>query len=169
MMNGHKINTAWSRLLGLALAIVFCTTIGAQTPEEADRAYKELIEMRIDTGISKDTFYIKAMECCRIQRNLLIASPTGVASYTKAQSTLKSLYPFVRSGAGYYSQAHRDSLAVIYAKMAVDIAMMQEMRDQGLRTTPDYPSLVYFVATRTYNAGQNDSQKYVDFASEREY
>lgn len=162
MMNGLKINTAWSRLIGLALAIIFCTTIGAQTAEEADRAYKELIEMRIDTGISKDTFYIKAMECCRIQRNVLIASPTGVASYTKAQSTLKSLYPFVRSGAGYYSQAHRDSLAVIYAKMAVDIAMMQEMHDQGLRTTPDYPSLVYFVAARTYNAGQNDSQKYVE-------
>jgi len=162
MKSENHINTGWCRLIGLALTVIFYTTVCAQTAEEADRAYKKLIEMRIDTGISKDTFYTKALECCRIHRNVLVSTPTGVTSYAKAQSTLKSLYPFVRSGAGYYSQGHRDSIAIIYAKMAVDIAMMQEMRDQGLRTAPDYPSLVYYVAARTYNAGQNDSQQYIE-------
>lgn len=146
----------------LSLSQFIILPLGAQTAEDADRAYKELIEMRMDTAVSKDTFYAKVLECSRIQRSVLIASPMGVAAYAKAQSTLKSLYPFIRSGAGYYSQAHRDSLALIYAKMAVDIAIMQEMRDQGLRTMPDYPNFVYFVASRTYNAGQNDPQQYVE-------
>ena len=146
----------------LSLSQFLILPVGAQTAEDADRAYKKLIEMRIDTGVSKDSFYVKALECCRIQRNVLLATPTGIAAYAKAQSTLKSLYPFVRSGAGYYSQAHKDSAAIVYAKMAVDIAMMQEMRDQGLRTTPDYPNFVYYVASRTYNAGQDDPQQYVE-------
>ena len=146
----------------LSLSQFIILPLGAQTAEDADRAYKELIEMRMDTAVSKDTFYAKVLECSRIQRSVLIASPMGVAAYAKAQSTLKSLYPFIRSGAGYYSQARRDSLALIYAKMAVDIAIMQEMRDQGLRTMPDYPNFVYFVASRTYNAGQNDPQQYVE-------
>lgn len=154
------------RWMMIALSFIIChlsfNPANAQTAEEADRAYKQLIEMRIDTGISKDSFYIKVLECCRIQRNVLLSTPTGVTGYAKAQSTLKSIYPFVCSGAGYYSQSHRDSIAIVYAKMAVDIAMMQEMRDQGLRTTPDYPKFVYFTAARTYNAGQNDPQQYVE-------
>ena len=162
MFSEYHISTAWHRLFGVALAMILGTNVWAQTAADADRAYKELIEMRIDTGISKETFYAKAMECCRIQRNVLVATPMGVAGFANAQSTLKSLYPFVRSGAGYYSQAHQDSVAIIFAKMAVDIAMMQEMRDQGLRSTPDYPNFVYYVASRTYNAGQNDPQQYVD-------
>ena len=162
MFYGNNTNFVWHRLIGLVLTWALCTALWAQTAEDADRAYKQLIEMRIDTGISKDSFYVKALECCRLQRNVLLSTPKGIAGYAKAQSTLKSLYPFVRSGAGYYSQSRRDSIAIVYAKMAVDIAMMQEMRDQGLRTTTDYPNFVYYVASRTYNDGQNDPQHYIE-------
>lgn len=150
------------RIAGLTLACILCLTTWGQTAEDADRAYKELIEMRIDTGLNKEVFYAKALECCHMQRSVLMSTPMGVSGFAKAQSTLKALYPFVRSGAGYYSQARRDSIAIVFAKMAVDIAMLQEMRDQGLRSAPDYPNFVYYVASRTYNAGQNDPQQYAE-------
>lgn len=144
----------WSLLLVLMLA--YCPAWG-QTVEEADRAYKDLITMRQDTSFTKDQMYSKAMYITKIYQQHLISTPSGVEGFNKAQSMLKSLYPFIRSGAGYYSQAHQDSIAVVYAQMAVDIAMMPEMQGQGLRNSPDYPNFVYYVASRTYNAGHYEA------------
>ena len=83
-----------------------------------------------------------------------MSTSKGLNDFSKTQDVLKSLYTIVRSGAGYYSQKQQDSIAITYAQMAVDIAMMQEMRDHGLRTGSDYPNFVYYVASRTYNAGK---------------
>jgi hypothetical protein len=110
--------------------------------------------MRTDTAVSKEDFYGKVLSCCHEYKTMLLSTPSNVENYHKVQSIIKSLYPFVRSGAGYYSQHQQDSVAFNYAQTAVDIAMMKEMKDQGLRTSLDYPNLVYYVASRTYNANR---------------
>ena len=118
--------------------------------------------MRNDTAVNKAVFYAKTLSCCQEYKNMLMATPSGLDSYGKTKSVLKSLYAFVRSGAGFYSQHQQDSTALIYAKTAVDIAMMKEMKDEGLRTSPDYPNFVIFVGSRIFNQGQyEDAIRYL--------
>ena len=117
-------------------------------------SYKQLTIMRSDASLTKEEFYAKVMDCSKEYRTMLLSQPSNVPGYKKTQEVLKALYPFVRSGAGYYSQQHQDSIAILYAQEAVDLAMMKEMQDQGLRHTPDYPSFVYYVASRAFNTEQ---------------
>jgi len=129
--------TCQCRLMAMVCIVIWTVLpIKSQTISDAENAYKELTLMRTDTSVSKVVFYAKVMSVTKAFRQQLLSTPSGVNGYAKAQSMLKSLFPFVRSGAGYYSQNHQDSMAVLFAKTAVDIAMMQEMRDQGLRKSP---------------------------------
>ena len=126
------------------------------------RSYLELLEMRNDTAVNKVVFYARTLACCQEYKALLLSTPSGLSGYDKAKSVMKSLYSFVRSGAGYYSQQHQDSIALNFAQTAVDIAMLKEMQDQGLRTMPDYPNLVIFVGSRVFNMGKyEDAVKYL--------
>jgi len=118
--------------------------------------------MRNDTAVNKAVFYAKTLSCCQEYKSMLLATPSGLDSYGKTKSVLKSLYSFVRSGAGFYSQHQQDSTALVYAQTAVDIAMMKEMKDEGLRTSPDYPNFVIFVGSRIFNQGKyEDAIRYL--------
>lgn len=133
-----------------------------QASDDPYESYKQLLLMRSDTAVTKEMLYNKAMACSQEYRTMLYSLPTSVAGYAQTQEVVKSIYSFIRSGAGYYSQQHQDSIAMIFARTAVDIAMMKEMKDQGLRATPDYPSFVYFVASRSFNAeNYEDAAKYL--------
>lgn len=126
----------------------------AQTMADADAMYKQFMFMRADTSFTKEQIYVKALECSKAYKNILTATPSGVDGYDKCKSVLVSLYPFLKGGAGHCSQAHKDSLAMVFAKTAINVAMMKEMQNEGLRKDNYYPQLVYFVAARTYNAEQ---------------
>ena len=139
-------------LWGVLILAICTTSAKAQTMAQADEAYKQLIMMRSTDSISKEDIYMKAFECCRSYKQILISSPSGVESFDKSRSVLASLYPFLKAGAGYYSQLKKDSIAIVFAREAVDIAMMKEMASENLRKDSYYPNLVYFVAARTYNS-----------------
>lgn len=138
--------------LGLVLVLVFLSTaMHGQTIAQADNTYKQFIMMRSVDSISKDEIYMKSLECARAYKQVLINSPKGVENYDKSCMLLASLFNFLKAGAGYFSQARKDSAAVIFAREAVDLAMMTEMREKNLRQDRYYPELVYFIAARTYN------------------
>ena len=150
-INQHK---PWWVVLILALCT---TTASGQTMAQADAAYKELVMMRNIDTISKSDIYMKTFDCCRAYKHILISSPSGVESFDKSRSVLASLYPLLKAGAGFYSQTKQDSVAMAFAREAVDLAMMKEMAEEKLRKDSYYPNLVYFVAARTYNAEDYES------------
>ena len=133
------------------ILLITATTVHGQTIRQADQLYREFIKMRSIDSISKEDIYNKALECSRSYKQVLISSPKGVENYEKSATILASLYPFLKAGAGFNSQARKDSVAIIFAKEAVDLAMMKEMADKNLRKDNYYSELVYFVAARTYN------------------
>lgn len=165
-------NSSMCRAVCLALGLfVSVAMLHAQSIEEADDSYEQLCEIQADTTFTKDDFYKKALQCCQAYMVAITNTSRTTASYEHARTMLKNLYPFARAAAGYYSQADQDSVAMDYARTAVDIAMMEEMRDQGLRTMPDYPSFVYYVASHTYNNHQYEwavkyLKEYVEVADE---
>lgn len=142
------------RILYIAMLSICALSAKAQTMADADAMYKQFMFMRADTSFTKEQIYVKALECSKAYKNILTATPSGVDGYDKCKSVLVSLYPFLKGGAGHCSQAHKDSLAMVFAKTAINVAMMKEMQNEGLRKDNYYPQLVYFVAARTYNAEQ---------------
>lgn len=142
------------KFLYIAMLSICSLSAKAQTMTDADAMYKQFMFMRADTSFTKEQIYVKALECTRAYKNILTATPSGVDGYDKCKSVLVSLYPFMKGGAGHCSQEHKDSLAMVFAKTAIGVAMMKEMQNEGLRKDNYYPQLVYFVAARTYNAEQ---------------
>lgn len=142
------LRTFW---LFLGLVLSTCHVYGQQAAD-TEMTFKQLIMMRNDTSVTKEEFYQKSMVYCESCINNLLSTPSSLTGYEDAKSKLKSAYSLIRSGAGYYSQVHQDSMALVFAKVAVDIAMMPEMKDMKLRESPDYPQFVYFVGSRVYNA-----------------
>ena len=142
------------RFFYIAMLAICSLSARAQTMTEADAMYKQFMFMRADTSFTKEQIYVKALECSKAYKSILTATPSGVDGYDKCKSVLMSLYPFLKGGAGHCSQAHKDSLAMVFAKQAIGVAMMKEMQNEGLRKDSYYPQLVYFVAARTYNAEQ---------------
>lgn len=103
--------------LGLVLVLVFLSTaMHGQTIAQADNTYKQFIMMRSVDSISKDEIYMKSLECARAYKQVLINSPKGVENYDKSCMLLASLFNFLKAGAGYFSQARKDSAAVIFAR-----------------------------------------------------
>ena len=140
-----------------SLLLVICTlSAKAQTLADADAMYKQFMFMRADTSFTKDQIYLKALACSKAYKDILIATPSGADGFDKCKSVLTSLFPFLKGGAGHFSQAQKDSMAMDFAKTAIGVAMMKEMQNEGLRKDSYYPQLVYFVAARTYNAEQYD-------------
>ena len=144
------------RILYIAMMVICLLSAKAQTMADADAMYKQFMLMRADTSFTKEQIYVKALECTRAYKAILTATPSGADGFDKCKSVLTSLYPFLKGGAGHSSQEHKDSLAVVFAKTAIGVAMMKEMQNEGLRKDNYYPQLVYFVAARTYNAEQYD-------------
>lgn len=144
--------------LGLVLVLVFLSTaMHGQTIAQADNTYKQFIMMRSVDSISKDEIYMKSLECARAYKQVLINSPKGVENYDKSCMLLASLFNFLKAGAGYFSQARKDSAAVIFAREAVDLAMMTEIAKRicvRIATTPSssissLPALITLRTTRT--------------------
>ena len=167
------------KVVGLVLGLLFPVSMAwGQTMEEADKEYKALLEMQnqmaSDTTVTQERFLEAALACSQTFVTVLKSLPSGVEDYATAKNILLSVCPLVKSGAGYFSQAQKDDLAVEYAQAAVEISMMSEMRDQELRKTPDYPSLVYFVASHKFNARQFEPaakylQEYLDVTDVTEH
>ena len=144
------------RILYIALMVICSLSAKAQTMADADAMSKQFMLMRADTSFTKAQIFAKALECSKAYKAILIATPSGADGFDKCKSTLTSLFPFLKGGASNSSQAHNDSLALVFAKTAIGVAMMKEMQNEGLRKDNYYPQLVYFVAARCYNAEQYD-------------
>lgn len=142
------------RILYIAMLALWGLTVKGQSLADADAMYKQFMFMRADTSYTKEQIYVKALECTKVYKEILNATPSGADGFDKCKSVLTSLYPFLKGGAGHCSQEHKDSLAMVFAKTAIGVAMMKEMQNEGLRKDNYYPQLVYFVAARTYNAEQ---------------
>ena len=167
-LNKQKRINIQHKVLGLVLGLLLPASMAwGQTMEDADKEYNALVEMENDTSVTKERFLESALACSQTVVTVLKSLPRGVEDYATAKSILMSLCPLVKSGAGYYSQAGKDDLAVNFAQAAVEISMMNEMRDQELRKTPDYPNLVHFVASHKFNDKQYELaakylQEYLD-------
>lgn len=93
------------------------------------------------------------MECYEGYTAVLTSLPHDSPDYLQAKRVLKSLRPYMQIAAGYYSSKREQPAALPYAQAFVDIPLMEAFVTDRFDQDEDYPTLVYFAASGTFNAG----------------
>lgn len=136
----------------LACAGVACQPVSAQSIESAESAYKTFVRLNNENG-DKASMYATLYQSCKEYIAVLNASTPGSAAYTQAQSALRDMFPYLQKGAIFNSQKGAQRNALLYAQTYVDIPLMQAFKGVQLSKDSYYPTMVYFAASGTYNAG----------------
>ena len=136
----------------LLIAVIVCSSsIRSQTLDDAESAYRNVILMYNSADFTKDTTYQQALACGRMYQRILRQTPRNADQYAKCLSRLKEIVTIMQNAASYHSQLRQDSAAIVYAREAIDISMMKEMSNQGLRQASNYSNLLMFTISRMYN------------------
>ena len=93
------------------------------------------------------------MECYEGYTALLKSVSHDHPDYIQAKKALRSLRPYMQIAAGYYSSKRDQPSALPFAQAFVDIPMMEAFATDRFAQDEDYPTMVYFAASGTYNAG----------------
>lgn len=157
-----------SRLLltvrGLTLTLLLLTgmTVGAQTLEQADAAYKEFVRLN-NTGGDRAEMFRNLYIIYNGYATAIAKMPKGGDRYNLVKAALMTVYPYLQNAAGYYSQNNDQQQATFFARACVDMPLMDAFTGENFQKDNYYPTIVYFAACNTYNAGDyNGSIKYLN-------
>lgn len=156
-MKQHQINTiAW--LINIAALIAICffpCTATAQSMAQSDRALKEFVMLN-NSGGNKSEMYRALQTCYQGYINIVKSNYQG-DDYNQARESLKIIYPYLQSAAGYYSQINNQRMATFFACAYVDMPMLDAFRDERFSHDSYYPTIVYFAASNSFNSGDYEA------------
>ena len=122
----------------------------AQTIESAGKAFDRFVTLYTG-GLRGDELYNALLDACNENMSL----GTGAASSAdemEARNNLIKLWPYLRNAAAHYSQSGDSRKALTFAKAYVDIPLMGIFDDVHIEKDDQYPTLVYFAASGSYNS-----------------
>src|SRR5574344_69757 len=143
------------RLVYVVLTVfLFCchTAVTGQTVQQADAAFKEFVRLN-NNGGDRSQMFASLYTCYQDYVAVLKSASSGSPSYIQAKNALKTIYPYLQNGAGFYSQNGDQAHATQFAKAYVDMPLMDQFRGETLPKDNYYPTIVYFAACNTYNDG----------------
>lgn len=143
-------------LIIIVIAIgLFPFTATGQSVEQSDVALKEFVRLN-NSGGNKTEMYRALQTCYQGYINVIKTNSQG-ADYNQARESLKIIYPYLQNAAGYYSQNNDQRMATFFARAYVDMPMLDAFRDEPFAHDNYYPTIVYFAASNTFNAGDYEA------------
>ena len=140
----------------IAIAICLFPLIAtAQSVEQSDMALKEFVRLNNSGGNKADMY--RALQTCYQGYINIVKSNSREADYNQARESLKIIYPYLQNAAGYYSQNNDQRMATFFARAYVDMPMLDAFRDEQFAHDNYYPTIVYFAASNTFNAGDYEA------------
>lgn len=122
----------------------------AATPSED--AYTAFNKLRA-SGANENSIYSSLHECFKTSLNQLNASQPGSEQQTAAIKTLVNIYPFLKTGAFYFSNNNNQNNALVFACAYIDASMHPATRNLLTARDEQYATLAYFAASGLYNRG----------------
>ena len=95
----------------------------AQTAQEADAAFKEFVRLNNTNG-DRATMFNTLYTCYTGYVAVINRSSKGSESYNQAKVSLKTIYPYLQNGAGFFSQNGNQQNATAFARACVDLPLM---------------------------------------------
>ena len=150
----------YSKRKSLALALGLMISVmpfeaSAQTVEQSEAALKEFVRLN-NGGGNRSDMYQALQVCYQGYLNVVNAGPSH-GSYEQARESLKLIYPYLQSAAGFYSQNGDQRRATWFARACIDMPLLDAFRDERFTHDGYYPTIVYFAASNTFNAGDYEA------------
>nr|MBP7471916.1 caspase family protein [Prevotella sp.] len=138
------------------LMVAICLPLSAQTTQDADAAFKEFVRLNNTNG-DRTTMFNMLYTCYTDYVAIINHSSKGSDTYNQAKVALKTIYPYLQNGAGFFSQNGNQQNATAFARACVDLPLMDAFIGETFQHDNYYPTIVYFAACNTYNASDYTS------------
>src|SRR5574344_964993 len=133
-----------------------CLPLSAQTVQEADAAFKEFVRLN-NMGGDRTSMFNTLFTCYTDYVAVINRSSKGSDAFNQAKTALKTIYPYLSNGAGFFSQNGNQQNATLFARAGVDLPLMEAFSGETFQHNNYYPTIVYFAACNTYNSGDYDN------------
>lgn len=144
--------SAHIRLLTLLLLVLLGASFArAQQLGTLEEKYQLFLKQRRNQ--EQEQSFRTLMECYEGYTAVLNSVPHDSPDFLQAKRVLKNLRPYMQIAAGYFSSKREQPAALPYAQAFVDIPLMEAFATDRFDQDEDYPTLVYFAASGTFNGG----------------
>ena len=147
------------KYLSVLVSVLICGMLPAQIVSDAAKSY-EIFATYNSNGSQGDELYDPLYECFQTGMALLNSSMANSDGEVEAKNILKSIWPHLYNAAVYYQNTDPEK-SVRFARAYVDIPMHGSFSRVSLEKGEQYPMIVYYAASRTFNAREyKDAIKY---------
>lgn len=153
MKNRAIITILFSSLIGIA-------QLHAQSMDQAEASRQQFNRLRAE-GAGETDIYNALYRCYGEYASCLAASDPHTPQYAQSKSALRELWPFLQAGAAWHSSHGNQKNALMLAQAYMDVTLMPAFKGEQFVQDDYFPTMAYFAASGTYNAGQYD--KAIDY------
>lgn len=139
----------------VCIGLCNATLLRAQSIDQAHANYQQFNKLRAGNA-DEANIYTTLYQCYKDYAAVLSASGPNTPAYTQARSALREMYPFLQSGAAYNSSHGNQQNALLFAQAFMDVPLMEAFRGESFAHDDYFPTMAYFAASSTFNAGNYD-------------
>ena len=136
----------------VVVSFVLCIPVlaGAQKIDYAEKYYREYLA-KIQSS-DKASAYDSLWESYQAYMRILKNTQRGDPENRQAKDGLLEVYPHLENAAAFYNNNRMQAKALQCAQAFVDLPMMPDFKGETFSKSRDYPTMVYFAASGTYNS-----------------
>lgn len=132
----------------------------AQSIDQAEASRQQFNRLRAE-GANETNIYSALYRCYGEYAAYLATADSHTPQYAQAKNALRELWPFLQAGAAYHSSHGDQKSALMLAQAYIDVTLMAAFKGEQFVQDDYFPTMAYFAASGTYNAGQYE--KAIDY------
>lgn len=152
-----------------AVAVAICSLLFASIYAQNDSMYDigvadyETFQAKLQDG-DKSSAYLKLAECTNIFMDIVKMGTPSSPAYEGSRNNLRQLHPHLENAAYYFTRMQDPKRALAFTFLYLEIPKLETFNGETFATDRNYPNLVYYAASESYNSGNFD--KAVEYLNE---
>lgn len=152
-----------------AVAAAICSVLFASMYAQNDSIYNigvadfETFQTKLQIG-DKDSAYLKLAECTNIFMDIVKMGTPSSPAYEGSRINLRQVHPHLENAAYYFTRMQDSKKALAFTFLYLEIPKLETFTGETFATDRNYPNLVYYAASESYNSGNFD--KAVEYLNE---
>ena len=138
------------KLLTAAILALISLALNGQTIDDADASYESFVALS-RSGSSGSELYNALLKCYETNFSLMDDAMANSVEEATAKNNLKTIWPFLFNAAVFYQQSD-EAKSIKFARAYIDIPLSSAFSKVILEKNAQYPTIVYYVASKLYNS-----------------
>ncbi|MDO4819316.1 MAG: hypothetical protein Q3994_02940 [Prevotella sp.] len=152
-----------------AVTVAICSVLFVSMYAQNDSIYNigvedfETFQAKLQIG-DKDSAYLKLADCTNIFMDIVKMGTPSSPAYEGSRGNLRQIHPHLESAAYYFTRKQDSKKALAFTFLYLEIPKLETFSSETFATDRNYPNLVYYAASESYNSGNFD--KAVEYLNE---